>query len=62
MNRLEHTRVAAARIDIATCRQPDTATNRSANIGENVTEKIVGDNYIESLGVGQEEHGSCVNM
>ena len=56
MNWLEHTRVAAARIDIATCRQPDTATNRSANIGENVTEKIVGDNYIESLGVGQEEH------
>ena len=51
MNRLEHGRVLALRVEIATGRQAQAAGDRRSEVGEDVTKEIGGDDRVECLGM-----------
>ena len=62
MHRLEHARVAAARVDVAARSKADAAADGRADVGEDVAEEVVGDDDVEALRLRQEEHRGRVDV
>ena len=62
MHWLEHRRVRSRRIDISAGRQPDSSTDGSSDVGQDVAEQVVCDDNVESIGVGDEEHRRCIDV
>ncbi len=62
VDRLEHAGVGPARVDVAAGCQADAAGDRRTDVGEDVSEQVVGDHDVEPLGLGQEEHGRSVHV
>ena len=62
MDRLEHARVAATRVDVAARSEADAAADGRTDVGEDVAEEVVGDNDVEPLRLRQEEHRCRVNV
>jgi len=62
VNRFEHRRIRPGGVDIAAGRQPDSATYRRCEIGDDVAEQVVGDDDIESSRVGHHEDGGGVDV
>ena len=62
MDRLEHARVATAGVEVAARREADASTDGCANVSEDVAEEVVGDDDVEALGLGDEEHRRRIHM
>ena len=62
VHRLEHARVGPGNVEIAAGGQPDAAGDRRAEVGEDVAEKVVGDDDVEALRGGDEVHRRRVDV
>ena len=58
MNWFKHARIRSGRVDVSRCAKPDAAADCCSEVGQDVAEKVVGDDYVEALGVGcHKDHG-----
>ena len=49
-------------VDVAAGRQPDAAGDRGGEVGEDVAEQVVGDDDVEALRLGHQEHRRRVDV
>ena len=62
MDRLEHRRAGAGRVEVAGGGEPDAAGDRPAEVGEDVTEQVVRDDHVVALRVGHEVDAGGVDV
>lgn len=62
VDRLEHRRERARRVDVAGGGQADAAGDGGGEVGEDVTEEVVGDDDVEALRLGDEEDRRGVDV
>ena len=62
VDRLEHARGFAGGVDVAARGQPDAAGDGRGDVGDDVAEKVVGDDDVEACRVGREEDRRGVDV
>ncbi len=62
VHRFKHRRVGSGRVDIAAGGQADSAAHRSGEVGDDVAEKVVGDDDVEPAGIGDHIDGGRVDV
>ena len=50
------------RIDVSACRDPHPALHHGTQVGDDVSEHVVGDNHIKPLGVLDKPHGGGIHV
>src|SRR5690606_31540903 len=59
---LEHAGVGAVRVDVAGCCQSDASADRGGQVGHDVAEEVVGDDYVKSTRIGDHEDSRRVDV
>src|ERR1700759_4477881 len=62
VDRLEHAGRGPLRVDVAARGEPDPAGHRGPQVGEDVAEEVIGDDDVETFGLGDEEHRRGVHV
>src|ERR1700722_4854346 len=62
VHRLEHARGTPLRVDVPARGEPDTPGHRRPQVGEDVTEEVVGHHHVEAVRLADEEHRGGVDV
>src|SRR5699024_9562527 len=62
VNGFEHGRVSAGGVDVAGRRGPDAPGHRGGQVGDDVTEEVVGDDHVEPGRVGDHVDGRGIDV
>ena len=62
VHRLKHGGILIGGVNVPGGREADAASDGTCKVGENVTEKVVGDNHVIAAGVSDHVDGGRINM
>ena len=62
MHRLKHGGILISGVNVPRGREADAASDGTCKVGQNVTEKVVGDNDVIAAGVRDHIDGGSINM